>query len=65
MGSQITMSTIKALSPFKPCFLVFLSILLIETYTYKQYITYSELVIDFLEWKFERNYMKPRANEIS
>ena len=59
------MSTIKALSPFEPCFLVFLSILLIETYTYKQYITYSELVIDFLEWKFKQNYMKPRANEIS
>ena len=59
------MSTIKALSPFELCFLVFLSILLIETYTYKQYITYSELVIDFLEWKFKQNYMKPRANEIS
>ena len=38
MGSQITMSTIKALSPFKPCFLVFLSIL---------------LIVSFLKLKFE------------
>ena len=53
MGSQITMSTIKALSPFEPCFLVFLSILLIETYTYKQYITYSALIVSFLKLKFE------------
>ena len=59
------MSTIKALSPFEPCFLVFLSILLIETYTYKQYIIYSALIVSFLKLKFERNYMKPRANEIS
>ena len=49
MGSQITMSTIKALSPFKPCFLVFLSILLIQTYIYKQYIIYRALIVSFLK----------------